>query len=128
MLALVPDVKEGSTLTFTYLPGKGTTLQVGNKELGVFEGKGFADAVSPYGWVRSRLLRSSGRGCSADGSAAKRKSLHSNHGQRVVVGQRLMQAASDSFLGWTQGKRGRHFYVRQLRDMKTVSDHRRHGP
>jgi hypothetical protein len=45
MLALVPDVKEGSTLTFTYLPGKGTTLQVGNKDLGAFEGKGFADAV-----------------------------------------------------------------------------------
>jgi hypothetical protein len=32
-------------LTFTYLPAKGTTLQVGNKELGVFEGKGFGDAV-----------------------------------------------------------------------------------
>ena len=32
------------------------------------------------------------------------KSLHSNHGQRVVVGQRLMQSASDMFLGWTQGK------------------------
>jgi uncharacterized protein (DUF2252 family) len=46
------------------------------------------------------------------------KSLHSNHGQRVVVGQRLMQAASDIFLGWTQGRGGRHFYVRQLRDMK----------
>jgi uncharacterized protein (DUF2252 family) len=46
------------------------------------------------------------------------KSLHSNHGQRVVAGQRLMQSASDMFLGWTQGKRGRHFYVRQLRDMK----------
>jgi len=45
MLALVPDVKEGSTLTFAYLPGKGTTLSVGSKELGVFEGKGFADAV-----------------------------------------------------------------------------------
>jgi len=45
MLALVPDVKEGSTLTFTYLPGKGTTLHGGNKELGVFAGKGFADAV-----------------------------------------------------------------------------------
>jgi hypothetical protein len=45
MLALVPDVKEGSTLTFTYLPGKGTTLQVADKELGVFEGKGFSDAV-----------------------------------------------------------------------------------
>jgi uncharacterized protein (DUF2252 family) len=46
------------------------------------------------------------------------KSLHSNHGQRVVVGQRLMQSASDMFLGWSQGHRGRHFYVRQLRDMK----------
>ena len=45
MLALVPDVKEGDTLTFTYLPGKGTTLQLGTKELGVFEGKGFAEAV-----------------------------------------------------------------------------------
>jgi len=36
----------------------------------------------------------------------------------VVVGQHLMQAASDVFLGWTQGQGGRHFYVRQLRDMK----------
>jgi hypothetical protein len=45
MLALVPDVKEGSTLTFTYLPGKGTTLSAGSKDLGLFEGKGFADAV-----------------------------------------------------------------------------------
>jgi uncharacterized protein (DUF2252 family) len=42
------------------------------------------------------------------------KSLHENHGQRVVVGQRLMQSASDSFLGWTQSVRGRHFYIRQL--------------
>jgi len=46
------------------------------------------------------------------------KSLHPNHGQRVVVGQRLMQSASDLFLGWTRGKNGRDFYVRQLRDMK----------
>ena len=45
MLALIPDMKEGDTLTFTYLPGKGTTLQVGNKELGAFAGKGFSDAV-----------------------------------------------------------------------------------
>ena len=50
------------------------------------------------------------------------KSLHEDHGQRVVVGQRLMQSASDSFLGWTQGRRGRHFYVRQLRDMKMSAD------
>jgi uncharacterized protein (DUF2252 family) len=45
-------------------------------------------------------------------------SLHSNCGQRVVVGQRIMQAASDVFLGWTRGKNGKDFYVRQLRDMK----------
>jgi chalcone isomerase-like protein len=45
MLALVPDVKEGETMTFTYVPGKGTTLQAGDKELGVFAGKDFADAV-----------------------------------------------------------------------------------
>jgi len=46
------------------------------------------------------------------------KSLHANHGQRVVVGQRLMQSASDVFLGWTVGTQGKHFYVRQLRDLK----------
>ena len=46
------------------------------------------------------------------------KSRHANHGQRVVEGQHIMQAASDVFLGWTVGKNGRHFYLRQLRDMK----------
>ena len=45
MLAVVPDVKEGDTLTFTYLPGRGTSLHAGDKELGIFAGKGFADAV-----------------------------------------------------------------------------------
>jgi len=47
------------------------------------------------------------------------KSAYSNHGQRVVQGQHLMQTASDVMLGWTMGAlRGRHFYIRQLRDMK----------
>lgn len=46
------------------------------------------------------------------------KSIYDNHGQRVVTGQRLMQSASDIFLGWTRGREGRDFYVRQLRDMK----------
>ena len=42
-----------------------------------------------------------------------------NHGQRIVEGQRLVQAESDIFLGWTEGKiEGRHFYIRQLRDWK----------
>ena len=45
------------------------------------------------------------------------KSVYPNHGQRVVEGQRLMQTASDVFLGWTRGKNGRDYYVRQLRDM-----------
>ncbi len=35
-----------------------------------------------------------------------------------MVGQRLMQAATDVFLGWTRGKNGRDVYLRQLRDMK----------
>jgi len=46
------------------------------------------------------------------------RSLHKNHGQRVVAGQKLMQAASDMFLGWAEGRNGVHFYVRQLRDVK----------
>jgi uncharacterized protein (DUF2252 family) len=46
------------------------------------------------------------------------KSRYQNHGQRVVEGQRLMQSASDVFLGWTEGAAGRHFYIRQLRDAK----------
>jgi uncharacterized protein (DUF2252 family) len=45
-----------------------------------------------------------------------------HNGQRVVVGQRLMQAASDIFLGWSRGPEGRDFYVRQLRDMKIAPD------
>jgi uncharacterized protein (DUF2252 family) len=46
------------------------------------------------------------------------KSAYSNHGQRVVAGCRLMQSASDLFLGWTEGQGGRQFYIRQLKDMK----------
>lgn len=45
-----------------------------------------------------------------------------HNGQRVVEGQRLMQSASDLFLGWTTGPNGRHFYVRQLRDMKVSAE------
>jgi len=50
-----------------------------------------------------------------------------HQGQRVIVGQRLIQAASDLFLGWVTGvpdSKGvsRHFYVRQLRDMKWAPD------
>lgn len=54
------------------------------------------------------------------------KSRYRNHGQRVVAGQRLMQAESDIFLGWDRvsGFDGqtRDFYVRQLRDWKGSAD------
>jgi hypothetical protein len=46
------------------------------------------------------------------------KSLYAHHGQRVVVGQRLMQPASDMFLGWVTAETGVQYYVRQLRDTK----------
>jgi uncharacterized protein (DUF2252 family) len=55
------------------------------------------------------------------------KGKYANHGQRVVVGQRLMQATSDIFLGWVHSKESldgaeRDFYVRQLWDWKTSVD------
>lgn len=46
------------------------------------------------------------------------KSRYDYQGQRVVMGQRLMQSSSDIFLGWARGRRGYDFFVRQLRDMK----------
>jgi uncharacterized protein (DUF2252 family) len=51
-------------------------------------------------------------------------------GERVVVGQRLMQTASDQFLGWASGGRegAQHFYLRQLRDMKLSADITAMGP
>jgi uncharacterized protein (DUF2252 family) len=46
-----------------------------------------------------------------------------HHGERVVAGQRLTQAASDIFLGWSEGPRsGRAYYVRQLWDVKGSGD------
>ena len=51
-------------------------------------------------------------------------SEYANQGQRVVEGQRLMQAASDTFLGWIVGRgdEHRHFYWRQLHDVKGSAD------
>ena len=55
------------------------------------------------------------------------RSRYRQHGQRVVEGQRLMQAASDMFLGWQRVASGldgreRDFYVRQLWDGKGSAD------
>ncbi|HUA30405.1 MAG TPA: DUF2252 domain-containing protein [Streptosporangiaceae bacterium] len=54
-------------------------------------------------------------------------SRYPNQGQRVVAGQRLMQASSDIFLGWQRNEAGlegraRDFYIRQLRDWKFSMD------
>ena len=52
------------------------------------------------------------------------RSRYQQHGERVVYGQRMMQAASDIYLGWSRGMVDvtRHFYWRQLRDMKASAD------
>jgi uncharacterized protein (DUF2252 family) len=49
-------------------------------------------------------------------------SRYANHGERVVTGQRMLQSASDVFLGWTLDDEGRSYYFRQLRDMKMKID------
>jgi uncharacterized protein (DUF2252 family) len=46
------------------------------------------------------------------------RSQYENMGQRVVMGQRLLQSSSDIFLGWGKMAGGQHYYIRQLRDMK----------
>jgi uncharacterized protein (DUF2252 family) len=50
------------------------------------------------------------------------KSRYAHQGQRVVAGQRLMQAASDIFLGWFRSAHGHDYYVRQFRDMKVSAE------
>ena len=47
---------------------------------------------------------------------------YASQAQRVVIGQRLMQAASDIFLGWNQSITGTQYYWRQLKDMKGSFD------
>jgi len=47
---------------------------------------------------------------------------YANHGERVVVGQRMMQAATDVFLGWMRNPvNGRYFYVRRLKDPRMAN-------
>jgi uncharacterized protein (DUF2252 family) len=60
-------------------------------------------------------------------------SEYKHQGERVVRGQKLMQAAGDPFLGWTSGLRvdgagAKEYYVRQLRDMKGCDERAGHGP
>jgi uncharacterized protein (DUF2252 family) len=53
--------------------------------------------------------------------AHTRKSRYRNHGARVINGQRLIQSATDIFVGWTSFA-GMDFYVRQFRDMKIIPE------
>ncbi|MFC6012915.1 DUF2252 domain-containing protein [Nocardia lasii] len=55
-------------------------------------------------------------------AAYQKPSKYQHQGHRVVAGQRLMQAASDIFLGWATGPAGVNFYWRQFRDMKGSAD------
>jgi hypothetical protein len=56
-----------------------------------------------------------------------RASRYDNHGARVVNGKRLVQSATDIFVGWTSYE-GMDFYVRQFRDMKIIPDSERIAP
>ena len=46
----------------------------------------------------------------------------SHQGERVVQGQRLLQTASDAFLGWATNPQGQHLYFRHFRDWKGSVD------
>jgi uncharacterized protein (DUF2252 family) len=48
----------------------------------------------------------------------KTQGKYSHQGERIVMGQKLMQSASDMFLGWTDDSKNKFFYIRQLRDAK----------
>jgi uncharacterized protein (DUF2252 family) len=50
------------------------------------------------------------------------KSRYLNQGERVVTGQRMLQSASDIFLGWARDDEGHDYYFRQLRDMRMKID------
>jgi len=50
------------------------------------------------------------------------KGRYDNQGERVVTGQRMLQSASDVFLGWTRDEEGHDYYFRQLRDMRMKID------
>jgi hypothetical protein len=51
--------------------------------------------------------------------AHTRPSRHDNHGERVISGKRLLQSATDIFVGWGS-LHGKDYYVRQFRDMKII--------
>jgi uncharacterized protein (DUF2252 family) len=90
-------------------------------------------SVGTEAWIALLLDRDSGSPLflqvkEADASVLERfttKSAFSNHGHRVVAGQRLIQAASDIFLGWERfdwAGDSRDYYLRQLRDWKGSAD------
>ncbi|VVP53548.1 DUF2252 domain-containing protein [Pseudomonas fluorescens] len=121
----------------TFMSDYRTTLQADRRELlSRFHVHDMAFKVVGVGSVGTRCLvalltdeqefplflqfKEARRSVLADYVKAKSRVRH--NGQRVVDGQRLMQSASDLFLGWATGPSGRHFYVRQLRDMKISAE------
>jgi uncharacterized protein (DUF2252 family) len=130
-------VDNWQTLYKTFMGDYRSTLQADRRELlARFQVNDMAFKVVGVGSVGTRCLvalmtddqerplflqfKEARRSVLADYVNAKSRPRH--NGQRVVEGQRLMQSASDLFLGWTTGPNGRHFYVRQLRDMKVSAE------
>jgi uncharacterized protein (DUF2252 family) len=133
LLVRVPEEDEVRAQVYAILESYKRTLQEDRRHL--LERYDFVDAarkVVGVGSVGTRVFVVLLEGRDRDdplflqvkeaGSSVLEGYLKSNtyehHGHRVVAGQRLMQAASDSFLGWFRGTEGRDFYWRQLKDMK----------
>ncbi|MFA9429406.1 DUF2252 family protein [Egicoccus sp. AB-alg2] len=88
--------------------------------MGDFARAGFLDTW--YGHLDVGLLLQAKEAAASVLEVVVQRSAYTHHGQRVVQGQLLMQAASDIFLGWSSTVTGRHYYWRQLRDMKAGVD------
>ena len=133
LLVRVPEEDEVRAQVYAILESYKRTLQEDRRHL--LERYDFVDAarkVVGVGSVGTRVFVVLLEGRDRDdplflqvkeaGSSVLEGYLKSNtyehHGHRVVAGQRLMQAASDIFLGWFRGTEGRDFYWRQLKDMK----------
>ncbi len=131
------NVGNGQALLKTFMGDYRTTLQADRRELlARFQVHDMAFKVVGVGSVGTRCLvalLTDDQGCplflqfkearrSVLAQYMNTKSRLRHNGQRVVEGQRLMQSASDLFLGWTTGPTGQHFYVRQLRDMKVSAE------
>jgi uncharacterized protein (DUF2252 family) len=111
--ASIPEYRRHLLDRFSFVDAARQVVGVGSVGMRVFlvllEGRDDADPL---------FLQIKQAGCSVY-EAYRGPSHHQNHGERVVVGKRLIQSATDIFAGYTSVA-GHDFYVRQFRDMKVI--------